>query len=157
MEVHADQTAYEISFSFVLKRVLLLIVSICLLCCSCCTHQSGAQPTFSDTLPCNANDGNVWLAIERVGNTGDVDILQTYIEDDTFAPLGATGYNAIRFEGVSPGNVVVRLYYVSAAGWTGVHSDVNGAAYYEFQVLNDLSIKLLYSEVEFPDLTTTDG
>ncbi len=110
-----------------------------------------AEPAFVDTLPCNAQSGYTWVIFKSAGNTGDIDAEQTYRDDETYAQLGASGVLENTFTGVSPGKVTLRLYYVQPDSWNGLRSSADGAAYYEFQVDDDLSIRLLYSEVEFPD------
>lgn len=127
---------------------LLWLAGAFLLLCACAR---AAKPEFTDTLPCNAEDGYTWLVYESADSIGHIDTEQTYREDETYAMLGAPGVLENVFRGVSPGLVTVRLYYVHAEDWDGLRSSAHGAAYYEFQVYDDLSIRLLYSEVEFPD------
>ena len=109
------------------------------------------EVTYVDTLPCDQASGFTWVA--RVGNddTGQVYIGQTYRDDETYAFMGASGVLENAFAGVVPGVATVRLYYVHALDWDGSNSSAKGTAYYEFMVYDDLTIRLLYSEIELPD------
>jgi hypothetical protein len=107
--------------------------------------------TYIDTLPCDQASGYTWVARSSATNTGQVYIGQTYRDDETYALLGASGVLENAFAGVVPGVATVRLYYVQPLDWDGLNSSAAGTAYYEFLVYEDLSIRLLYSEVELPD------
>lgn len=109
------------------------------------------EVTYVDTLPCDQASGFTWVA--RAGNddTGQVYIGQTYRDDETYAFMGASGVLENAFAGVVPGVATVRLYYVHALDWDGSNSSAKGTAYYEFMVYDDLTIRLLYSEIELPD------
>ena len=109
------------------------------------------EVTYVDTLPCDQASGFTWVA--RAGNddTGQVYIGQTYRDDETYAFMGASGVLENAFAGVVPGVATVRLYYVHALDWDGSNSSAEGTAYYEFMVYDDLTIRLLYSEIELPD------
>lgn len=109
------------------------------------------EPNFVDTLPCNNARGYTWIARSNAGDTGKVALTQTYRDDETYALLGASGVLENAFVGVTPGVATIRLYYANPDDWSGYNSDADGTAYYEFLVYEDLTISLLYSEVEFPD------
>ena len=109
------------------------------------------EPNFIDTLPCNEARGFTWIARSNPGETGKVALTQTYRDDETYALLGASGVLENAFVGVTPGVATIRLYYANPDVWSGYNSDADGTAYYEFLVYEDLTISLLYSEVEFPD------
>lgn len=131
------------------KGLVIALTGMLLLALSACARS--AEPAFTDTLPCDADGGYSWIISETADNTGDVEAEQVYRDDETYAMLGAPGVLETTFRGVVPGFVTVRLYYVHPDAWDGLRSSADGAAYYEFQVCDDLSIRLLYSEVEFPD------
>ena len=113
----------------------------------------GKKPevTFVDTLPCDQASGYTWVARSSSEDTGQVYIGQTYRDDETYALLGASGVLENAFAGVVPGVATVRLYYVHALDWDGSNSSAEGTAYYEFLVYEDLTIRLLYSQIELPD------
>ena len=113
----------------------------------------GKKPevTYVDTLPCDQASGYTWVARANSKNTGQVYIGQTYRDDETYALMGASGVLENAFAGVIPGVATVRLYYVHALDWDGYNSSAKGTAYYEFLVYEDLTIRLLYSEIELPD------
>ena len=113
----------------------------------------GKKPEVSyvDTLPCDQASGYTWVARASSDNTGQVYIGQTYRDDETYTFLGASGVLENAFAGVTPGVATVRLYYVHALDWDGSNSSAEGTAYYEFMVYDDLSIRLMYSEIELPD------
>lgn len=113
----------------------------------------GKKPevTYIDTLPCDQASGYTWVARASSENTGQVYIGQTYRDDETYALMGASGVLENAFAGVTPGVATVRLYYVHALDWDGSNSSAKGTAYYEFLVYEDLTIRLLYSEIELPD------
>ena len=107
--------------------------------------------TYVDTLPCDQASGYTWVARSSSDDTGQVYIGQTYRDDETYALMGASGVLENAFAGVVPGIATVRLYYVHALDWDGSNSSAEGTAYYEFLVYDDLTIRLLYSEIELPD------
>ena len=113
----------------------------------------GKKPevTYVDTLPCDQASGYSWVARANSKNTGQVYIGQTYRDDETYQMMGASGVMENQFAGVVPGIATVRLYYVHESDWDGINSGALGTAYYEFQVYDDLTIRLLYSEIELPD------
>jgi len=131
------------------KRLMLLVFAV--VAVSLCACSKTPEISFVDTLPCNAADGYTWVAKLVRGSTGEVNLAQTYTDDDAFALLGATGLLENAFTGVTPGIAIVRMYYVDPDEWDGYRSSASGVAYYEFQVYDDLTISLLYSEVELPD------
>ena len=133
-----------------LKKAILLIL-ITLLLGSVLACEKKPEVTYVDTLPCDQARGFTWVA--RAGNddTGEVYIGQTYRDDETYALMGASGVLENAFAGVVPGIATVRLYYVHALDWDGSNSSAEGTAYYEFMVYDDLTIRLLYSEIELPD------
>ncbi len=130
------------SLGFLLGIVLLLGLSGC---------RKPPEPNFVDTLPCNQSSGYTWIARSNAGDTGKVALTQTYRDDETYALLGASGVLENAFVGVTPGVATIRLYYAHPDLWSGLNSDADGTAYYEFLVYDDLTISLLYSEVEFPE------
>ncbi len=107
--------------------------------------------TFVDTLPCDQAGGYTWVARASASDTGKVSLSQNYRDDETYTLLGASGVLENSFAGVEPGVATVRLYYVPAEGWDGFNSSAEGTAYYEFLVYDDLTVSLLYSEIELPD------
>ncbi|NLI53251.1 MAG: protease inhibitor I42 family protein [Clostridiales bacterium] len=107
--------------------------------------------SFVDTLPCDQVSGYTWVARASSGDTGQVYVEQTYRDDETYELLGASGVLENAFSGVVPGVATVRLYYVHETDWDGYNSSAEGTAYYEFLIYEDLTISLLYSEVELPD------
>ena len=109
------------------------------------------EVTYVDTLPCDQASGFTWVARAGGDDTGEVYIGQTYRDDETYAFMGASGVLENAFAGVVPGIATVRLYYVHALDWDGSNSSAEGTAYYEFMVYEDLTIRLLYSEIELPD------
>ncbi len=113
----------------------------------------GKKPeiTYVDTLPCDQASGYTWVARSSSDDTGQVYIGQTYRDDETYALMGASGVLENAFAGVVPGIATVRLYYVHSIDWDGSNSSATGTAYYEFLVYDDLTIRLLYSEIELPD------
>jgi len=135
--------------SFMKKLSLTALLAIMILSLFGC----GKKPevTYVDTLPCDQVSGYTWVARASSENTGQVYIGQTYRDDETYALLGASGVLENAFAGVIPGIATVRLYYVHALDWDGLNSSAEGTAYYEFLVYEDLTIRLLYSEIELPD------
>jgi len=135
--------------SMMRKILVAALVAIMLLSLIGC----GKKPevTYVDTLPCDQASGYTWVARASNTNTGQVYIGQTYRDDETYALLGASGVLENAFAGVIPGVATVRLYYVHALDWDGLNSSAEGTAYYEFLVYEDLTIRLLYSEIELPD------
>ena len=133
-----------------MKKTLLiiLIAAICVTIFGC---KKKTETLFVDTLPCDQASGYTWVARVSGGDTGKIFIDQIYREDETYALLGASGVMENDFVGVEPGVVTVRLYYVHEADWDGFNSSAEGTAYYEFLIREDLTINLLYSEVELPD------
>lgn len=125
---------------------LLVAMSLSLLGC-----KKKPEGLFVDTLPCDQASGYTWVARTSDGDTGMVYIEQFYRDDETYALLGASGVMENQFAGVVPGVATVRLYYVHESDWDGLNSGADGTAYYEFLVYDDLTISLLYSEVELPD------
>ena len=109
------------------------------------------EVTYVDTLPCDQASGFTWIVRASSGDTGKVFVDQIYRDDETYALLGASGVMEHDFAGVEPGVATIRLYYVHASDWDGLNSSAEGTAYYEFLVHDDLSISLMYSEVELPD------
>ena len=109
------------------------------------------EPNYVDTLPCDQATGYTWIARSNSGDTGKVALTQTYRDDETYELLGASGVLENAFVGVTPGVATIRLYYAHPDLWSGLNSDADGTAYYEFLVYDDLTISLLYSEVEFPE------
>ena len=130
------------------KRLLpvLFVMMFALLCACGKPHDA----SFTDTLPYSSKSGYTWVARLVSGSTGEVGISQTYRADETYALMGADGVIENVFTGLTPGVAIVRLYYVDAS-WDGFRSTASGVAYYEFEVYDDLTINLLYSEVELPD------
>ena len=133
-----------------MKKTLLiaLIIAMSLSLFGCKKKSEGL---FVDTLPCDQASGYTWVARESQGDTGMLFIEQFYRDDETYALLGASGVMENQFAGVVPGVASVRLYYVHESDWDGFNSSAEGTAYYEFMVYDDLTISLLYSEVELPD------
>lgn len=131
------------------KKAILLALAAMLVCLCACSKSS--EPTYTDTLPCNQAAGYTWVAKLVSGSTGEVGLTQTYSDDEAYAVMGASGMLENSFSGVSPGLAIVRMYYVCLDGWDGLRSSADGVAYYEFEVYDDLTIRLLYSEVELPD------
>ena len=129
-------------YSFLLGIVLMLGLVGC---------RKPPEPNFVDTLPCNQARGFTWIERSNPGDEGKVSLTQTYRDDETYALLGASGVLENAFVGVTPGVATIRLYYANPDVWSGYNSDADGTAYYEFLVYEDLTISLLYSEVEFPD------
>ena len=134
----------------ILKKTLLIallvLMSVALFGC-----RKKPEVTYVDTLPCDQVSGYTWVARASSSNTGQVYIGQTYRDDETYSLLGASGVLENAFAGVVPGVATVRLYYVHSLDWDGLNSSAEGTAYYEFMVYEDLSIRLLYSEIELPD------
>ncbi len=133
-----------------MKKTLLLlwIAAVCVLFLGC---KKKPDVSFVDTLPCDQANGYTWVARGGSGDTGKVIIDQIYRDDDTYELLGVSGVLENDFAGVIPGVATMRLYYVHAEDWDGLNSSADGTAYYEFLVYDDLTISLLYSEVELPD------
>jgi hypothetical protein len=131
------------------KSALIALLALMILSLVGC----GKKPeiTYVDTLPCDQVSGYTWVARASSQNTGQVYIGQTYRDDETYAFMGASGVLENAFAGVTPGVATVRLYYVHAIDWDGSNSSAEGTAYYEFLVYEDLTIRLLYSEIELPD------
>ncbi len=132
-------------------RKSLLIVLIAVIAVSVFGCRKKPEDSFVDTLPCNQVGGYTWVARSTKGDTGQVYIEQFYRDDDTYAMLGASGVLENTFSGVVPGVATIRLYYVNQPAWNGSISDTLGTAYYEFLIYDDLTISLLYSEVQLPD------
>ena len=133
-----------------MKKTLLLIFGAVLLF-GLVACRKPPEPNFVDTLPCNQVKGFTWVARSNPGDTGEVYLTQTYRDDETYELLGASGVLENAFVGMQPGVATIRLYYVYPDTWDGLNSSAEGTAYYEFLVYEDLTISLLYSEVEFPD------
>ena len=133
-----------------LKRSLLFAL-ILLLVASLFGCAKKPEVTYVDTLPSDQANGFSWVARAGSDDTGQVYIGQTYRDDETYAFMGASGVLENAFAGVVPGIATVRLYYVHALDWDGSNSSAKGTAYYEFMVYEDLTIRLLYSEIELPD------
>jgi hypothetical protein len=131
------------------KRLMLVLFAAAAV--SLCACSKTPEISYVDTLPCDAENGYTWVAKLVRGSTGEVNLTQTYLDDDTYALLGASGVLENAFTGITPGLAIVRLYYVDPDEWDGYRSSASGVAYYEFQVYEDLTITLLYSEVELPD------
>lgn len=131
------------------KKAILLVFAAVLVCLCACTK--APEPSYTDTLPCNPSGGFTWIAKLVSGSTGEVGLTQTYSEDETYALMGASGVLENAFTGTSPGLAIIRMYYVCPDDWDGLRSSADGVAYYEFEVYDDLTIRLLYSEVELPD------
>lgn len=134
----------------VMKKTL-LIALLAVMIASLFGCRKKPEVTFVDTLPCDQASGYTWVARASSDDTGQVYIGQTYRDDETYALLGASGVLENAFAGVVPGIATVRLYYVHALDWDGYNSSAEGTAYYEFLVYDDLTISLLYSEIELPD------
>ena len=132
------------------KRIPALFFAVFVLLGFCACKQEH-DASYTDTLPCDGKSGYTWIARLVSGSTGAVNISQTYSADDTYALMGASGVLENEFTGVTPGLAIVRLYYVDPLSWDGLRSSAEGVAYYEFEVYDDLTIRLLYSEVELPD------
>lgn len=131
------------------KPLLLLFIFALLFGLFACRKTPEAN--YVDTLPCDRKSGFTWIARFNSGDTGAVSLTQTYRDEETYALLGASGVLENAFVGVTPGVATIRLYYAHPDSWSGFKSDADGMAYYEFLVYEDLTISLLYSEVEFPD------
>ena len=133
-----------------MKKVLPVLLSILslILLFGC---RKNPVPNYVDTLPCDQESGYTWIARSNPDDTGEVSLTQTYRDDETYALLGASGVLENAFVGLTPGVATIRLYYAHPEKWSGFNSDADGTAYYEFLVYDDLTISLLYSEVEFPD------
>ena len=133
-----------------MKKILLfgLLIAMSVLLFGCKKKPEGM---FVDTLPCDQAAGYTWVARASSGDTGQVFIEQTYRDDETYGMMGASGVTENQFAGVVPGIATVRLYYVHESDWDGFNSGATGTAYYEFLVYDDLTISLLYSEIELPD------
>ena len=129
------------------KLIPVLIAVVHVFLCAC---NKPHDASFTDTLPYDSKSGCSWVARLVSGSTGEVGISQTYRADETYALMGADGVIENVFTGLTPGIAIVRLYYVDAS-WDGFRSTASGVAYYEFEVYDDLTINLLYSEVELPD------
>jgi len=134
----------------VMKKAL-LIVFLAVMIASLFGCRKEPEITFIDTLPCDQASGYTWVARSSSEDTGQVYIGQTYRDDETYALMGASGVLENAFAGVVPGIATVRLYYVHSLDWDGSNSSAKGTAYYEFLVYDDLTISLLYSEIELPD------
>lgn len=132
-------------------KKLLLGASVALMILSLFGCGKKPEVTYVDTLPCDQASGYTWVARASSEDTGQVYIGQTYRDDETYALLGASGVLENAFAGVTPGIATVRLYYVHSLDWDGLNSSAEGTAYYEFLVYEDLTIRLLYSEIELPD------
>ena len=130
---------------------LLAVAASCLVALPLAGCRKPPEPNFVDTLPCNNARGYTWIARSNAGDTGKVALTQTYRDDETYALFGASGVLENAFVGVTPGVATIRLYYAHPDLWSGLNSDADGTAYYEFLVYDDLTISLLYSEVEFPE------
>ena len=133
-----------------MKKTLLIAITV-IVCLSLFGCKKKPETMYIDTLPCDQTGGYTWVARISSGDTGKVFVDQIYRDDDTYALLGASGVMENEFAGVSPGIATVRLYYVNVADWDGLNSSADGTAYYEFLVYDDLTISLLYSEIELPD------
>ncbi len=131
------------------KRLMLVVFAA--IAVSLCACSKTPEISYVDTLPCDAADGYTWVAKLVRGSTGEVNLMQTYRDDDTYELLGASGVLENAFTGIAPGIAIVRLYYVNPDEWDGYRSSASGVAYYEFQIFEDFTISLLYSEVELPD------
>ena len=131
------------------KTLLLAFVALMIVSLFGCRKKP--EVTYVDTLPCDQASGYTWVARSSASDTGQVYIGQTYRDDETYALMGASGVLENAFAGVVPGIATVRLYYVHALDWDGSNSSATGTAYYEFLVYDDLTISLLYSEIELPD------
>ena len=133
-----------------MKKTLLLLLCFATLAAlfGC---RKAPEPNYVDTLPCDQESGYTWIARSNPGDTGEVALTQTCRDEETYELLGASGVLENAFVGVTPGVATIRLYYAHPEGWSGFKSDADGTAYYEFLVYEDLTISLLYSEVEFPD------
>ena len=129
----------------------LLIALFALIIASLFGCRKEPEVTYVDTLPCDQAGGFTWVARSSADDTGQVYIGQTYRDDETYELMGASGVLENAFAGVVPGIATVRLYYVHAIDWDGYNSSATGTAYYEFLVYDDLTISLLYSEIELPD------
>ena len=129
----------------------LLIVLLGIMIASLFGCRKNPEVTFVDTLPCDQASGYTWVARSSADDTGLVYIGQTYRDDETYALMGASGVLENAFAGVEPGIATVRLYYVHSLDWDGLNSSAKGTAYYEFLVYDDLTISLIYSEIELPD------
>jgi len=132
-------------------RKTLLIALFALIIASLFGCRKEPEVTYVDTLPCDQASGYTWVARSSADDTGQVYIGQTYRDDETYELMGASGVLENAFAGVVPGIATVRLYYVHAIDWDGYNSSATGTAYYEFLVYDDLTISLLYSEIELPD------
>jgi hypothetical protein len=132
-------------------RKTLLLALIALMIVSLFGCRKKPEVTYVDTLPCDQASGYTWVARSSAKDTGQVYIGQTYRDDETYALMGASGVLENAFAGVVPGIATVRLYYVHALDWDGYNSSAEGTAYYEFLVYDDLTISLLFSEIELPD------
>lgn len=135
--------------SLMKKSLLSALIALMILSLFGC----GKKPevTYVDTLPCDQASGYTWVARANSKSTGQVYIGQTYRDDETYALMGASGVLENAFAGVIPGVASVRLYYVHSLDWDGSNSSAKGTAYYEFLVYEDLTIRLLYSQIELPD------
>lgn len=133
-----------------MKKTLMILL-ICAVCVSIFGCKKKTEMLFVDTLPCDQASGFTWVVRASSGDTGKVFVDQIYRDDETYALLGASGVMEHDFAGVEPGVATIRLYYVHASDWDGLNSSAEGTAYYEFLVHDDLSISLMYSEVELPD------
>lgn len=129
----------------------LLFITIAALVLAMCGCRKSPEPSYVDTLPCDEADGYSWVARSNPGDTGKVALTQTYRDDETYELLGASGVLENAFVGTEPGVATIRMYYVEPDTWDGFKSESSGTAYYEFLVYEDLTISLLYSEIEFPD------
>jgi hypothetical protein len=133
-----------------MKRKTFLPVFAAILVCLCACSKA-PEPTYTDTLPCDQVNGFTWVAKLSSSSVGEVGLTQTYSDGDADAVLGASGVLENAFTGLTPGLAIVRMYYVRPDEWDGYRSSASGVAYYEFEVYDDLTIRLLYSEVELPD------
>jgi len=133
-----------------MKKTLLMIFALFLLFGLIACRKT-PEPNYVETLPCDQADGFTWVARSNSGDTGKVSLTQTYRDEETYQLLGASGVLENAFVGMEPGVATIRLYYVHPDTWDGLNSSADGTAYYEFLVYEDLTISLLYSEVEFPD------
>lgn len=133
-----------------MKKALLFLLGVMLLF-GLVACRKAPEASYVDTLPCDQAEGYTWVARANPGDSGEVYLTQTYRDDETYELLGASGVLENAFVGMQPGVATIRLYYVYPDTWDGSNSSAEGTAYYEFLVYEDLTISLLYSEVEFPD------
>lgn len=133
------------------RTLTVVALLLCMLCAFAGCKAAPETDAYTDSLPASSKSGRKWMVYVLMDSTGDVAISQSTAENDAYAMLGADSRTEHLIVGTEPGQVNIRMYYVDPAEWTGFRSDAYGVAYYELLIDDDLSIRLLYSEVELPE------